>query len=67
MSALETRLLPRDADLHEVRPSQLKRAIAFYENGAERLLGVEAVPAAPGVSRTVHPGPNTRMFLKPGS
>jgi site-specific recombinase XerD len=27
----------------KIRPSQLKRAVAFYEDGAERLLSVEAV------------------------
>jgi hypothetical protein len=52
----------------KIRPPQLKRAVAFYEDGAERLLGVEAVPPAPRVSRTVDPGSrNIRMFLKPGS
>jgi integrase len=51
-----------------IRPVQLKRAVAFYEDEAERLLSVEAVHSAPKVSRTVAPGSrNIRMFLKPGS
>ena len=37
----------------QIRPPQLKRAVAFYEDGAERLLSVEAAPPAPRVSRTV--------------
>jgi hypothetical protein len=42
--------------------------VAFYEDEAERLLSVEAVPTASRVSRTVDPGSrNIRMFLKPGS
>ena len=49
----------------KIRPPQLKRAVAFYEDGAERLLSVEAVQSAPKVSRTVDPGSrNSRMFLK---
>jgi hypothetical protein len=52
----------------KIRPPQLKRAVAFYEDGAERLLSVEAVPPAPRVSGTVESGSrNIRMFLKPGS
>jgi hypothetical protein len=52
----------------KIRPPQLKRAVAFYEDGAERLLGIEAVPREPRVSRTVDPGSrNIRVFLKPGS
>ena len=50
-----------------IRPPQLKRAVAFYEAEAERLLSVEAVASTPKVSRTCDPGArNTRMFLKPG-
>ena len=52
----------------KIRPPQLKRAVAFYEDGAERLLSVEAVPSASKVSGTVEPGSrNIRMFLKPGN
>ena len=52
----------------KIRPPQLKRAVAFYEDGAERLLGVEAVSGTSRVSRTVDPGSRSiRMFLKPGS
>ena len=52
----------------KIRPPQLKRAVAFYEDGAERLRSVEAVASTPKVSRTVDPGSrNIRMFLKPGS
>jgi hypothetical protein len=52
----------------KIRPPQLKRAVAFYEDGAERLLGVEAVSGTSRVSRTVDPGSrNIRMLLKPGS
>jgi hypothetical protein len=52
----------------KIRPPPLKRVVAFYEDGAERLLGVEAVPFAFRVSRTVDPGSrNIRMFLIPGS
>ena len=52
----------------KIRPPQLKRAVAFYEDGAEGLLSVEAAPPAPRVSRTVDPGSrNIRMFLKSGS
>jgi hypothetical protein len=35
----------------KIRPPQLKRAVAFHEDDAERLLGVEAVAPAPKVSR----------------
>ena len=52
----------------KIRPPQLKRAVAFYEDGAERLLSVEAASPAPRVSRTVDPGSrNIRMSLKSGS
>ena len=51
----------------KIRPPQLKRAVAFYEDEAERLLSVEAVASTPKVSRTVAPGSrNIRMFLKSG-
>ena len=52
----------------QIPPPQLKRAVAFHEDGAERLLSIEAVPPSPRVSRTVDPGSrNIRMFLKSGS
>jgi hypothetical protein len=33
----------------KIRPPQLKRPVAFYDDQAERLLSVEALPAAPKV------------------
>ena len=51
----------------KIRPPQLKRAVAFYEDQAQRLLSVETVAPAPKVSRTFEPGSrNIRMFLKSG-
>jgi site-specific recombinase XerD len=51
----------------KIRPPQLKRAVAFYEAPAERLLGVEVVAPPARDSRTVVPGSrNSRMFLKSG-
>ena len=52
----------------KIRPPQLKRAVAFYEDEAERLLSIEAVPSAPKVSGTGRTGfeEHSRMFLKSG-
>jgi site-specific recombinase XerC len=51
----------------KIRPRQLKRAVAFYEAQAQRLLDLEPVASVAKDSRTVDPGSsNIRMFLKPG-
>jgi hypothetical protein len=51
----------------KIRPPQLKHAVAFYEDEAERLLSVDAVASAPNVSGTIALGSrNIRMLLKSG-
>ena len=53
----------------KIRQPQLKRAVAFYEDGAERLLSVEAVPPAPESFEDARYQVRgyIRMFLKPWS
>jgi hypothetical protein len=44
----------------EIRPTQLKRAVAFYEEKARAICTSEGVNAVPGLR-------NIRKFLKPGA